>query len=86
MNSKCFPDLEEVSEIFPRNPFSPTIDITTIPKKVQDELLDLRNDSASREMFMIKSLTQLGPLQYVAVLPKIIEGSVTRHCRLHLPQ
>ena len=34
------------------------INITTIPEKVQDELLDLNNDSAGREMFMMKSLTQ----------------------------
>ena len=43
---------------FPRNPFSPAMDIATVPEEVQDELLDLRNDSAGREMFMEKSLSQ----------------------------
>jgi len=34
------------------------IDIATVPEELQDELLDLRNDSAGREMFLEKSLTQ----------------------------
>ena len=34
------------------------IDITTIPEEVQNELLDLRNDSADCAMFMMKSLAQ----------------------------
>ena len=55
---KYFPNLAEGSEVFSRNPFSPMLDITTIPEEVQDELLDLKNDSASRKMFMIKSSPQ----------------------------
>ena len=55
---KYFPNLEEGSDVFPRNPFSAMIDIATIPEEVQDELLDLRNDSAGREIFMTKSLSQ----------------------------
>ena len=47
-----------MSEVLPRNPFFPMIDITTISEEVQDELLDLRNDSAGREIFTMKSLTQ----------------------------
>ena len=54
---KYFPDLEG-SDVFPRNPFSVMIDIATIPEEVQDELLELRNDSAGREIFMTKSLFQ----------------------------
>ncbi|XP_076806902.1 zinc finger BED domain-containing protein 5-like [Clavelina lepadiformis] len=53
-----FPDLTKEVEVFPRNPFSPMIDIATVSEELQDELLDLRNDSASREMFLEKSLTQ----------------------------
>ena len=34
------------------------IDIATIPEEVQDELLELRNDSAGCEIFMTKSLSQ----------------------------
>ena len=55
---KYFPDLEEGSDVFPRNPFSVMMDIATIPEEVQDELFELRNDSAGREIFMTKSLSQ----------------------------
>ena len=55
---KYFPDLEEGSDVFSQNPFSLMIDIATIPEEVQDELLELRNDSADREIFMTKSLSQ----------------------------
>ena len=55
---KYFPDPEEGSDVFLRNPFSVIIDIATIPEEVQDELLEFRNDSAGREIFMTKSLPQ----------------------------
>ena len=55
---KYFPDLKEGSDVFPRNPFSVMTDIATIPEEVQDELLELRNNSAGREIFMTKSLSQ----------------------------
>ena len=54
---RYFFDLDEEFIAFPRNPFSPAMDIATVSEEVQDELLDLRNDSASREMFMKKSLS-----------------------------
>ena len=43
---------------FPRNPFSPAMDIATVLEEVRDELLDLRKDSASLEMFIEKPLSQ----------------------------
>ena len=55
---KYFSDLEEGSDVFPRNPFSVMIDIVTIPEEVQDELLELRNDSAGCEIIVTKSLSQ----------------------------
>ena len=55
---KYFPDLEEGSDVFLRNPFSVMIVIATIPEEFQDELLELRNDSAGREIFKTKSLPQ----------------------------
>ena len=55
---KYFPDLEEESDVFPRNPFSVMTDIATIPEEVQHDLLELRNDSADREIFMTKPLSQ----------------------------
>ena len=55
---KYFSDLKEASEVFPRNPFFPVLNTKTIHEEVQDKLLDLRNNSAGREMCMIKSLIQ----------------------------
>ena len=55
---RYFPDLNEWFLTFSRNPFCPAMDITTVPEEVQDELLDLRNDSASCEVFMEKLLSQ----------------------------
>ncbi len=39
-------------------PFSQSIDISEVPCQVQDELLDLRNDSSAKEVFIQKSLTK----------------------------
>ena len=55
---RYFPDLDEGFVTFPRNSFSLAMDIATVPEEVQEELLDLRNDSASREMFMEKWISQ----------------------------
>ena len=55
---RYFPDLDDGFVTVPRNLFSPAIDIATVPEEVQDELLDLRNGSASREVLMEKSLSQ----------------------------
>ena len=55
---KYFYDLAEGSDDFSQNLYSVMIDIATIPEEVQDELLELRNDSAGREIFMTKSLLQ----------------------------
>ncbi len=38
-----------------RNPFSGTLDITTIPSDVQDEFLDLKLDSAAKDLYEEKS-------------------------------
>ncbi len=40
-----------------RNPFSGTLDITTIPSDVQDEFLDLKHDSAAKDLYEEKSLS-----------------------------
>ena len=55
---RYFQDLHEGFVTFPRNPFSPAMNIATVSKEVQDKLLDLRYDSVSCEMFMEKSLSQ----------------------------
>lgn len=53
-----FPELTEEEEALVRNPFSATLDISSIPDEVQDEFLDLRNDSTARDLFREKSVTQ----------------------------
>uniref|UniRef100_UPI00358E95EF SCAN domain-containing protein 3-like n=1 Tax=Myxine glutinosa TaxID=7769 RepID=UPI00358E95EF len=55
---RYFPDItgEEVALV--RNPFSATLDVSSLPDEVQDELLDLRNDSLARDLFQEKSVTQ----------------------------
>uniref|UniRef100_UPI00358FBA27 zinc finger BED domain-containing protein 5-like n=1 Tax=Myxine glutinosa TaxID=7769 RepID=UPI00358FBA27 len=55
---RYFPELtgEEVALV--RNPFSATLDVFSLPDEVQDEFLDLRNDSPARDLFQEKSVTQ----------------------------
>ncbi|KAG7175940.1 SCAN domain-containing protein 3-like 20, partial [Homarus americanus] len=54
---KYFPDFEEEDGKLVRNPFSGTLDIATIPNDVQDEFLDLKNDSAAKDLYEERSLT-----------------------------
>ncbi|XP_064122417.1 protein FAM200A-like [Macrobrachium nipponense] len=51
-----FPEFEEEEGKLLRNPFSGTIDITTIPSDVQDEFLDLKHDSAAKDLYEDKFL------------------------------
>ena len=63
------------------------IDITIILEEVQNELLNLRNDSAGRKMFMTKSLTQFWtstlqsyPKLLTEGLRVIVPFASTYHC------
>ncbi|XP_066981084.1 zinc finger BED domain-containing protein 5-like [Macrobrachium rosenbergii] len=51
-----FPEFKEEEGKLIRNPFSGTLDITTIPSDVQDEFLDLKHDSAAKDLYEEKSL------------------------------
>ncbi|XP_068231980.1 zinc finger BED domain-containing protein 5-like [Palaemon carinicauda] len=44
-------EFEEEEGKLVRNPFSGTLDITTIPSDVQDEFLDLKHDSAAKDLY-----------------------------------
>ncbi len=46
-----FPVIDEEDGKLVRNPFSGTLDITTIPSDVQDEFLDLKNYSAAKDLY-----------------------------------
>ncbi len=51
-----FPEFEEEEGKLVKNPFSGILDVTTIPSEVQDELLDLKHDSAAKDLYEEKSL------------------------------
>ena len=53
-----FPDVAEEESKLVRNPFLLHLDISKISDDLQDELLDMRNDSSVRELFLEKSLSQ----------------------------
>ncbi len=46
-----FPEFEEEEGKLVRNPFSGILDIATIPSEVQDEFLDLKHDSAAKDLY-----------------------------------
>ncbi len=52
----CFPEFEEEEGKLVRNPFSGILVITTITSEVQDEFLDLKHDSAAKDLYEEKSL------------------------------
>ncbi|KAG7165038.1 SCAN domain-containing protein 3-like 3 [Homarus americanus] len=56
-NDSMRPKFEEEDGKLVRNPFSGTLDIATIPNDVQDEFLDLKNDSAAKDLYEEISLT-----------------------------
>ncbi|XP_068238447.1 zinc finger BED domain-containing protein 5-like [Palaemon carinicauda] len=53
---RYFPELSQEQEALVRNPFC--TDVSSIPDEIQDEYLDLRNDSSARDLFKVKSVTQ----------------------------
>lgn len=55
---RYFPELKEEETRLIRNPFSASLDVTSIPDELQDEFLDLRNDSSARDLFSEKLLNQ----------------------------
>ncbi len=51
-----FPEFEEEEGKLVRSPFSGILNITTIPSEVQDKFLDLKHDSAAKDLYEEKSL------------------------------
>ena len=41
-----------------RNPFCTELYVSSIPDNIQDEFLDLMNDSSARDLFKVKSVPQ----------------------------
>lgn len=61
---RYFPELTEEEAALVRNPFSASVNVASIPDEVQDEFLDLRNDSSARDLFHEKLLTQFWCAMY----------------------
>ncbi|XP_076056323.1 zinc finger BED domain-containing protein 5-like [Oratosquilla oratoria] len=64
---RYFPELSQEQEALVRNPFSTELDVSSIPDEIQDEFLDLRNDSSAHDLFKVKSLTQFWYQSYSKV-------------------
>ncbi|XP_042237000.1 zinc finger BED domain-containing protein 5-like [Homarus americanus] len=69
---KYFPEFEEEDGKLVRNPFSGTLDIAALPNDVQDEFLDLKNDSAAKDLYEERSLTVFWCSMYQSY-PKVSE-------------
>jgi hypothetical protein len=55
---RYFPELSEDEAAVVRNPFHALLDVADVPDEVQDEFLELRNDSTARDLFQEKTLTE----------------------------
>ena len=54
-----FPDMLDEEEInLARNPFASELDVLKISNDLQDELLEIRNDSSAYDLFVEKPLSQ----------------------------
>ena len=51
-----FPELKDEESALVRNPFSHSLDVALVSDKVQDKLIDMRNDSSARDVFKINSV------------------------------
>ncbi len=67
-----FPEFEEEEGKLVRNPFSSTLDITTIPSDVPEEFLDLKHDSSAKDLYEEKSLNVFWCLMHQSY-PKVSE-------------
>ncbi|XP_042223024.1 zinc finger BED domain-containing protein 5-like [Homarus americanus] len=54
---RYFPEFEEEEGKLVRNPFSGTLDIAALPNDVQDDFLNLKNESAAKGLYGEQSLT-----------------------------
>jgi len=55
---RYFPELKENDAILARNPYSASLDVADFSDDLQDQFLDLMNDSSARDSFHEKPLPQ----------------------------
>ena len=53
-----FLELKEEEAILARNPFSDSLDVGDITDKMQEQFIELKNDSTARDIYHEKSLSQ----------------------------
>ncbi|XP_068227883.1 protein FAM200C-like [Palaemon carinicauda] len=53
---RYFPELSQELEALVRNPFCTELEVSSIRDEIQDEYLDLRNDSSARDLFKVPIL------------------------------
>ena len=53
-----FPELKEEEAILARNSFSTSLNVSDIPDEMQEQFIDLTNDSTARDVYHEKSLSQ----------------------------
>ena len=61
---RYFPEPSQEQEALVRNPFCTELDVSSIQDDIQDEFLDLRNDSSACDLFKVKSVTQFWCIMY----------------------
>ncbi|XP_031336641.1 zinc finger BED domain-containing protein 5-like [Photinus pyralis] len=55
---RYFPELSEKEAALVRNPFHVSVDIADVPEEIQDEFIEMRNDSSARDLFQEQTLTE----------------------------
>ena len=53
-----FPELKEQEATLARNPFSNSLDVSDVSDEMQEQFTELKNDSAARDIYHEKSLSQ----------------------------
>ena len=53
-----FPELKEQEATLAQNPFSNSLDVSDIPNEMQEQFIELKNDSAACNIYHEKSLSQ----------------------------
>ncbi len=79
-----FTEFEEEERKLVRNPFSFILDISTIPSEVQDEFLDLKHDSAAKDLYEEKFLNVFWCSMHQSY-PKVSETALRLLLFLQLP-
>ena len=54
----CFPELKQQEAVLARNPFSNSLHVNDVPDEIQEQFIELKNDSAARDIYQEKSLSQ----------------------------